>query len=325
MERGDFMGYTVLVTAPYILPIFENFRHFFEDAGVEVILEEVEERLDEEALLQYAGQIDGTVCGDDKYTVEVLEQFAPRLKAISKWGTGIDSIDKEAATSLGIRVLNTPQAFTHPVADTVLEYILIFSRKGPEMDRTMKKGKWGKLHTRALNECTLGVVGVGNIGQAVLRRAKSFGMQLLGTDIVDIGESFIEEVGVVMTSLQDLISRSDFVSINCDLNPTSLQLINAESLQYFKPDAVLINTARGPIVEEPALIDALHSGKLAGAALDVFVDEPLPKDSPLMGMANVMLAPHNANSSPVAWERVHMNTIRNVFIGMGLDFPLDET
>jgi D-3-phosphoglycerate dehydrogenase len=148
-------------------------------------------------------------------------------------------------------------------------------------------------------------------------------MTLLGTDIIEIEKGFIDEVGVEMTSLEDLISRSDFVSINCDLNPTSFHLINRNTIELFKPNAVLINTARGPIIEEPALITALQSGSLAGAALDVFIDEPLPLDSPLIKMENVMLAPHNANSSPAAWEFVHINTIRNVFLGLGLEFPLD--
>jgi D-3-phosphoglycerate dehydrogenase len=318
------MNYTVLITAPYILPVFDRFQYLFDEADIEVILEDVEERLDEEDLLKFAGKIDGTICGDDKYSREVIEKFIPRLKVISKWGTGIDSIDKEAASAFGVQVLNTTRAFTHPVADTVLEYILIFSRKGPQMDRAMKSGKWEKLYTPALNEGVLGVIGVGNIGKAVLRRAHSFGMTLLGNDIIEIEKGFIDEVGVEMTSLEDLVSRSDFISINCDLNPTSFHLINRNTIELFKPNAVLINTARGPIIEEPALINALQSGILAGAALDVFIDEPLPLDSPLIKMENVMLAPHNANSSPAAWELVHINTIRNVFLGLGLEFPLDR-
>jgi D-3-phosphoglycerate dehydrogenase len=125
-----------------------------------------------------------------------------------------------------------------------------------------------------------------------------------------------------MTSLDDLLARADFVSVNCDLNPTSLHLINAETLAKMKPGAVLINTARGPIVDEPALVAALQAGTIAGAALDVFEFEPLPADSPLLQMENVMIAPHNANSSPMAWERVHWNTIRNLLVGLGL--PVDD-
>jgi D-3-phosphoglycerate dehydrogenase len=163
------------------------------------------------------------------------------------------------------------------------------------------------------------VIGVGNIGKAVTRRARAFGMQVLGTDIVDIDHVFVAETGIEMTTLESLLERSDFVSVNCDLNPTSRHLINSDTLALMKPGAVLINTARGPIVEEQALIEALQVKRLAGAALDVFEVEPLPLESPLMNMDNVMLAPHNSNSSPAAWERVHWNTIRNLLAGLGLE------
>jgi D-3-phosphoglycerate dehydrogenase len=143
-------------------------------------------------------------------------------------------------------------------------------------------------------------------------------MKVLGNDIVEIDPVFIAETGIEMVSLEVLLQRSDFISLNCDLNPSSYHLINAETLRWVKPGAVLINTARGPIVDEPALIQALESGLLGGAALDVFEVEPLPLDSPLRQMDQVLLAPHNANSSPAAWERVHRNTVRNLIEGLGL-------
>lgn len=144
-------------------------------------------------------------------------------------------------------------------------------------------------------------------------------MRILGNDIVSIAPDFTLENNVELTSLRDLLERADFVSINCDLNQTSHHLINAETLGWIKPGAILINTARGPIVDEPALIAALQSGRLGGAALDVFEVEPLPLDSPLLKMENVLLAAHNSNSSPSAWERVHWNTIRNLLEGLGMD------
>jgi D-3-phosphoglycerate dehydrogenase len=241
------------------------------------------------------------------------------LKIISKWGTGIDSIDSKAAARLGIKVARTPNAFTTAVADTVFGYMLAFARRQPWMDRAMKAGKWEKLPGKALSECTLGVIGVGNIGKAVARRARAFGTKVIGNDIIEIDHVFITESGIEMTGLDSLLSASDFVSINCDLNPTSHHLINAQTLGRMKPDAILINTARGPIVDEKALVEALQSGHLAGAALDVFEMEPLQLDSPLLKMDNIMLAPHNANSSPAAWERVHWNTIKNLVEGLGFD------
>lgn len=308
---------TVLVSAPYMIPVIEQFRPLLESYGIELMIAPVQERLQEEDLLALAGRFDGALCGDDRYTARVLEACAPRLKVVSKWGTGIDSIDREAAERLGIMIGRTPNAFTLPVADSVLGYMLAFVRRLPWMDRAMKAGVWEKIPGRSLAECTLGVIGVGNCGKAVIRRAKAFGMRLLGNDIIEIEPDFVREQHLEMMPLDKLLHQSDFVSLNCDLNPTSFHLMNPHTLSQMQPTAVLINAARGPVVDEPALIDALQRGVIAGAALDVYEIEPLPAESPLLKMDNVMLAPHNANSSPLAWERVHRNTIRNLLIGLG--------
>ena len=123
-----------------------------------------------------------------------------------------------------------------------------------------------------------------------------------------------------MTTLETLLSTSDFISVNCDLNPTSRHLINACTLRLMRKQAILINCARGPIVDETALVEALQASDIGGAALDVFEVEPLPAESPLKQMENVLLAPHNSNSSPAAWERVHWNTIKNLIEGLGMNF-----
>lgn len=315
---------TVLLSAPYMIPYISRFRPVLERYGLEVIVPDVQERMEEDQLLQYARQFDGAICGDDRFTARVLAACAPRLKVISKWGTGIDSIDSQAAARLGIQVCRTPNAFTLPVADSVLGYMLAFARSLPWMDQQMKKGEWLKIPGVSLSEKTLGVVGVGNIGKAVIRRARAFGMRILGSDIIEIAPDFILENGVEMTSLENLLSRADFVSLNTDLNPTSFHLMNAATLALMKPGAVLINTSRGPVVEETALIAALQNNQIGGAALDVFESEPLPPDHPLLSMENVMLAPHNANSSPAAWERVHQNTLRNLLLGLGIPVSPDE-
>ncbi len=313
------MPKTILLSAPYMIPYLDRFQPVFAHYGLEIIQPEVHERLSEEEILAYAGQFDGAVCGDDRYTERVMRACLPRLKVISKWGTGVDSIDREAAARLGIRVGNTPNAFTLPVSDSVLGYILAFARRLQWMDRAMRDGIWAKLPGRSLSECTLGVIGVGNVGKAVLRRARAFGMTLLGNDIISIAPDFVLEYGVRMVSLSELLQQAEFVSVNCDLNPTSFHLINAERLAMMKPGAVIINTARGPIIDEPALIHALEHNRLGGAALDVFEVEPLPLDSPLRQMDHVMLAAHNSNASPSAWERVHWNTLRNLLEGLGID------
>ena len=311
--------YTVLFTAPYMIPFVDRFRPVFNHYGIQLIIPDVEERMEEKDLLEYAGQFDGAICGDDRYTLQVLEASAPRLKVISKWGTGIDSIDQTACANFNIKIGRTPNAFTNPVADTVLGYMLAFARRQPWMDRAMKSGVWDKIPGKTLGECTLGVVGVGRTGSAVLRRASTFGMTLLGTDIIEVDPHFVTDYRIEITTLDDLLARADFVSLHPDLNPTSFHLMNARTFGLMRASAVLINTSRGPVVDEPALIAALENGAIAGAALDVFEVEPLPKSSPLCQMHNVMLAPHNANSSPAAWERVHWNTIKNLLEGLGID------
>ena len=313
---------TILLSAPYMMPFLDRFVPVLEELGFAVIVPEVIERLSANEILQYAGKIDGAICGDDRFTADVIKACVPRLKVISKWGTGIDSIDTSAAQASGVTVHRTINAFTVPVSDSVMAYILAFARKQPWMDQHIKRGGWVKIPGRSLQECTLGVIGVGHIGKAVLRKAHAFGMTLLGNDIVPISDDFLQETGVQMVILQELAARSDFISVNCDLNPASRHLVNTELISQMRPSAVIINTARGPIVDQPALIAALEQGSIAGAALDVFEDEPLPTDSPLLTMEQVMLAPHNSNSSPRAWESVHWNTIKNLVEGFGL--PLDR-
>ena len=309
------MKWKVLVSAPYMLPVMDRFRESLKADNVELIAAEVNERLSEEELLEVIADYDGIICGDDRITVKVLEA-APRLKVISKWGTGIDSIDAEAAAQRGIPVYRTPNAFSEPVADSVLGYMLSFARKPHLMNQEIRSGKWEKPNLVALNECTLGVVGVGDCGKAVVRRAIAFGMRVLGNDTATMPPEFIEETGIEMVPLESLLGEADFISLNTDLNPTSYHLISDPQLALVKPSAYLINASRGPVVDEPALTRALQQKRLAGAALDVFEDEPLPADSPLRLLNNCLFAPHNANSSPQAWERVHVNTIKNLLRGL---------
>jgi D-3-phosphoglycerate dehydrogenase len=301
----------VLITAPYLQPEIPRFKGIFEENSIEIVAPAVEERLDEGQLLDIVSDIDGVISGDDQFTSRVLRR-AKRLKVISKWGTGIDSIDSGECRKLGIAVRNVPDAFSEPVGDTVVGYILCFARNILFADRELKKGSWRKLMGKTLSESTLGVVGVGNAGKAVVRRGAAFGMEIFGNDIAEIDDSFVNETGIMMMPLGDLLSRSDYVSINCDLNETSYRLINEESLSLMGRGAILINTARGPVVDEKSLVSALADKKIAGAALDVFEEEPLPLSSPLRGMDNVLLSPHNANSSPRAWEKVHGKAISNL-------------
>jgi len=315
---------TLLLSAPYMIPFMDRFGPIFEKYGFEMIRPEVEERLEEAELLDYAGKYDGVICGDDRFTRKVIKASTPRLKVISKWGTGIDSIDQGACKEYGVMIRNTPNAFTEPVADSVFGYMLNFARQHTGMDRAMKEGVWKKISGRALRECTLGIIGIGKIGRALVKRALPFGIKVLGNDIREIDPEFIKTYDLEMVELKDLLSRADYVSINCDLNSTSRHLIDKSALSMMKPEAVLINTARGPIVDERALVEALREGIIAGAAMDVYEFEPLPGDSELREFSQVLLAPHNANSSPQAWERVHWNTIKNLLDGLEIDYEINE-
>jgi D-3-phosphoglycerate dehydrogenase / 2-oxoglutarate reductase len=301
----------VLVSAPYMQPVLDRFMPIFEENDIEVFAPPVEERFEEDDLLPIIGDIDGVICGDDRFTERVIAA-APKLKVLSKWGTGIDSLDQTAAKVHGVAIRNTPNAFSEPVADTVLGYMLAFARNIPFMDMQMKEGIWDKIPGRALRECTLGVIGVGNVGKAVIRRAYGFGIRIIGTDPIIPPEDFRTQYDLAMVEREMLLKESDFVSVNCDLNPTSEHLMNDAAFALMKPTAIMINTARGPIVDEQAMIRALQNGTIAGVGLDVFEHEPLPTDSPLRQMPNALIAPHNSNSSPAAWEHVHHNTIKNL-------------
>jgi D-3-phosphoglycerate dehydrogenase len=302
------MKWNVLLSAPYMVPFADRFVPELEAAGCRVTVAPVVERLEEADLLRLMPDMDGIICGDDRLTRRVIESL-PRLKVISKWGTGVDSIDRQACIDRGVRLCNTPDAFSTPVADSTLGYILAFSRRLVEMDRAMHAGEWRKIHGRALHECTLGIVGVGNIGRAVARRARAFGMRILGCDIRPIPPGVLSESVIEPVDLGRLLAESDFITLHCDLNSTSRHLLRAETLARTKRGAIVLNLARGPCIHEQALVQALESGQIGGAAMDVFEEEPLPAASPLRRMPNVLMSPHNSNSSATAWERVHRSTI----------------
>ncbi|TAK18719.1 MAG: dihydrofolate reductase, partial [Acidobacteria bacterium] len=297
------MKWRVLVSAPYAMSHLDWYRQQLAAAGCEMVVANVRERLSEDELVPLISDVDGLICGDDSVTDRVLAA-APRLKVISKWGTGIDSLDQAAAARRGVAIRNTPNAFSEPVGDTVLGYALLFARQLDRMTADIRAGQWKKPQLVALREWTLGVIGVGNCGKAVVRRAAAFGMRVLGHDPVPVPAEFAAATGIEMVSLPDLLTQAHVVSCNTTLNPTSFHLMNDATIGQMRRGAFLINTSRGPVVEEAALVRALASGQLAGAALDVFEVEPLPASSRLREFPNCHLGPHNANSSPQAAQRV---------------------
>lgn len=309
------MNRKILITAVNLLADLERFRDLFREHDLEVIHPPVGHYPGEEEMLGLVGDVAGIIAGDEPITGRVLRE-APQLRVISRWGTGLDNIDLETCRDLGIVVKNIPTAFTVPVADLVMGFLLAFARRIPWADRQVRAGEWGTVPTRTLQECTLGIIGVGRIGQAVLQRALGFGMSLLGHDRMPIAEELTGATGLQVVSKEALLRRADFITLNCDLNPTSSHLIGTAELEMMKPDAVVINTARGGVIDEPALIRALQSGRIAGAGLDVFETEPLPADSPLRTMENVLLSPHNGHSSSAARDNAHRRAIENLLAGL---------
>jgi D-3-phosphoglycerate dehydrogenase len=301
----------VLITAPRLIIDLERMMARLAATGWDLRIERPSQCFGEDALIPMVGDIDGAICGGDRWSARVFDA-APRLRALCKWGTGVDAIDLDAARRRGIAVRNVPNAFTVPVSDTVICLILNFCRRCHFVATEMSRGGWGRQEGAAAAEMTLGVVGVGNIGSAVLRKARALGMTLLCTDPRPPGQELLDDTGAALVDLDTLLRESDFVSLHCDLNPTSRRLIGARQLRLMKPSSVLINTARGGVVDQQALVEALREGRIAGAALDVFEDEPLPDEHPLRRMGNVMLSPHMANTSDRACFAVHERVIRNM-------------
>ncbi|MEM3590977.1 MAG: glyoxylate reductase [Candidatus Bathyarchaeia archaeon] len=237
----------------------------------------------------------------DKIDAEVFNA-ASKLKIIAQMAVGFDNIDVEEATRRGIYVTNTPGVLTETTADFAWALLMAIARRVVEADRYVREGEWkvgwhpSMLLGRDIYGATLGLIGAGRIGSAVARRAKCFNMKILYYDVVR-NPQIEKEAGAVFVPLDTLLRESDFISIHVPLTKETYHLIDAEKLKLVKKTAYLINTSRGPVVNEKALYEALKEGRLAGAALDVFEQEPLPADSPLLKLNNVILTPHIASAS----------------------------
>jgi len=315
------MKKNVIISAPYMhLEKNKVQRKLkkYEDK-INFIWVEVKERLEEEDLLKIIENADGIMCGDDRFTKNVIDK-AKKLKIVSKWGTGIDSIDKEYANKKGIVVCNTPNAFTKPVADTTLGMILNFARNISFIDDEMKKGKWKKIPCKSLSELTLGIIGLGYIGKEVAKRAHIFGMKILGNDIKQIDSNFLRKCQVDFTDKETIYKKADFVTLHCTLNETSFHLITKKGLELMGNKTFLINTARGALIKTEDLEDAIINKVIAGVALDVFEKEPLEADSIFRKYKNCVISPHNANNSTYFWNKVHESTIKNLVEGLGIKY-----
>ena len=306
------MTHTILVSNIMMLRDQTRFAKIFAEHNLEVIFPKVGQFLSEAELLQYAGKIDAIVAGDDQITRKFLEAALPRLKVISKWGTGIDSIDLAAAKELGVPVYNSPAAFSDAVADVALGYIIDLCRHISFIDQEVRKGNWPKPTGYTLRNKILGIIGFGAIGQAIAMRAKAFGMQIIYYDIK--ANDNISQAK--LASQTELLKSSDVICLACNLNQDNFHLINKETLSKTKEGAKIVNVARGPLINETDLITALENEKISGAALDVFEQEPLNQNSALLKFNNVILGSHNANNAFEANEYVHQNTIKNLLDGL---------
>jgi D-3-phosphoglycerate dehydrogenase len=226
-----------------------------------------------------------------KVTADVIAA-GRKLRVVARAGVGLDNIDVEAAKSRGIKVLNAPEAPTVAVAELVFGLMLSFARQIPRADASTKQGRWEKkeLMGTELRGKTLGIIGTGNIGQAVGHRAKAFQMKLLFHDVVQ-NQEFAEQTGGKYVDLDTLLRESDYITLHLPLLPSTKHMIGKRELELMKPTAVLVNTSRGKIIDEKALIEALQKRRIAGACLDVYETEPIV-DSPLLKLPNVILTPH---------------------------------
>ena len=237
----------------------------------------------------------------DKIDGEVFDA-APRLKIIAQLAVGFDNIDVKEATRRGIYVTNTPEVLTDTTADYAWALLMAVARRVVEADKYVRTGQWKvgwhpmMMLGRDVHSATIGIVGAGRIGFAVARRAKGFNMKILFYDVVPRPE-MEKELNAKPVDLDTLLSESDFVSIHVPLMKETYHMINAKKLKLMKKTAYLINNARGPIVDEKALYDALNEGRIAGAGLDVFEREPTPVDNPLLNLSNVVVAPHISSAS----------------------------
>jgi D-3-phosphoglycerate dehydrogenase len=302
----------VLVSCLHLQRQFEDYRPEFAARGVEAVLPEVVQQMSEKDLLPMIHSFDGVIAGDDEITGRVIAR-AERLKVIVKWGIGTDAIDIEAARRAGISVLNTPGVFADEVADVVIGYLVLLARKLHEIDSEVRSGRWPKPQGLSLSGKVLGLVGVGSIGRGVARRARAMGFSLLGYDVGGIPEPAQRGLDLRPVDLETLLATSDFISLNCPLTQENYHLLDQYAFARMKLGVYIVNTARGPLIDERALAANLESGRVAGAALDVFEEEPLPPSSPLRRFDSCILGSHNASNTREAVLRVNRIAVDRLF------------
>ena len=257
----------------------------------------------------------------DRVDDEFLDAAGPGLKVVSNYAVGFDNIDVPAVTRRGIPAGNTPGVLTDTTADLAFALLMAAARRIPEGDRYVRAGKWKTWGPLLLlgpdvHGATIGIVGFGRIGQAMARRARGFAMKILYHDVHRADPIIEAEHGATFLPLEELLPRSDFVSLHVNLTPETKGLINAEKLAWMKPTAVLVNTSRGPVVDGDALAAALKKGTIFAAGLDVTDPEPIPMDSPLVGLDNCLIVPHIASASRATRGKMAEMAAANLVAGV---------
>jgi D-3-phosphoglycerate dehydrogenase len=309
----------VAITCIQLIRDLAEYRPGLESAGFELVVPDVVgQHLEGESLIEAMAGCVGVIAGDDKFTADVLAR-CPDLRVISKWGIGVDGIDRVAATERGIVVTNTPGAFDEEVADVTMAYVVMLLRQLNVIDRGVRDGGWPKPAGRSLAGSTLGVIGLGGIGRAVVRRGAVSAMAVLGTDPLPDSCRAAVAVGARIVELDELLAQSDVISVNCPLTADTYHLLDDARFEAMKPGAYVVNTGRGDVIDTAALARALDSGSLAGAAVDVLEEEPPSAANPLRGRENVIFGSHNASNTFEASARVHGRAIENLVRELGVD------
>jgi len=254
--------------------------------------------------------VDGYIAGVDDVSARVIDKAPSTLKVISRYGVGYDQVDIKACGQRGIVVTNTPGANAESVADLAFGLMLSVARQIPYADEQTKRGGWPRITGLELYGKTLGIIGLGAIGKGVARRAKGFSMRVLAYDPA-IDEAFCRQYGVEISSFEEVLSKSDFISLHLPLKDETKHIINSNTISMMKDGAILINTARGGLVDEQAVYRALKAGKLRGFGTDVFEVEP-PGKSPLFEFKNVVVTPHMGSSTVEAINAMANLAVKNL-------------
>ena len=284
---------------------------------------DIEHGLDEAGLCAKIPGYDAILVRSAVTVTDKVIQAADKLKVIGRAGIGVDNIDCEKATEKGIVVMNTPDANAITTAELTFAHILSVSRNLPAADHSVRSGKWerSKFMGAELANKTLGIIGFGNIGRIVAARAKAFNMKIIASDPFVTDEAF-EKEGVTPASVDDLVKQSDYITLHCPVNDKTRNIINADRINMMKSSTRIINAARGGLVDEEALFDALKSNRIAGAALDVFVLEP-PGESPLFELNNIVFTPHLGASTGEAQTAAGTELARQITIYLQTGEPIN--